>query len=39
VDLTKEDADRRSSLPYPMELGAPAFAPVEVEKEKDIMSV
>jgi len=37
VDLTKEDADRRSSLPYPMELGAPAFAPIAVEKEKDII--
>ena len=31
MDLTKEDADRRSSLPYPKELGAPAFAPIAVE--------
>ena len=37
MDLTPEDAARRSSLPYPMELGAPAFAPVPVEKEKDII--
>ena len=37
MDLTPEDAARRSSLPYPMELGSPAFAPVPVEKEKDII--
>ena len=37
MDLTPEDAAKRSSLPYPMELGAPAFAPVPVEKEKDII--
>ena len=37
MDLTPEDAARRNSLPYPMELGAPAFAPVPVEKEKDII--
>ena len=37
MDLTPEDAARRASLPYPMELGAPAFAPVPVEQEKDII--
>ena len=37
MDLSKEDADKRSSLPYPMELGSPAFAPVNVFKEKDII--
>jgi len=37
MELTKEDADKRSSLPYPMELGSPAFAPINVEKEKDII--
>ena len=37
MDLTKEDRDRRNSLPYPMELGSPAFAPVPIEKEKDII--
>lgn len=37
MDLTKEDADKRSSLPYPMELGSPAFAPIKIEKEKDII--
>jgi hypothetical protein len=28
---------KRSSLPYPMELGSPAFAPIAIEKEKDIL--
>lgn len=37
MDLTKQDADKRSSLPYPMELGSPAFAPVPVDKEKDVI--
>ena len=37
MDLTPEDAARRASLPYPMELGAPSFAPVPVEQEKDII--
>jgi hypothetical protein len=37
MDLSKEDADKRSSLPYPMELGSPAFAPVDVYREKDII--
>ena len=36
MDLTKEDADKRNSLPYPMELGSPAFAPIDVKKESDI---
>jgi hypothetical protein len=36
MDLSKEDADKRSSLPYPMELGSPAFAPIDVKKESDI---
>ena len=37
MDLTPEDAARRNSLPYPLELGSPAFAPVPIEKEKDII--
>jgi len=37
MDLSKEDADKRSSLPYPMELGSPAFAPIDVKKESDIL--
>ena len=37
MDLSKEDGDRRNSLPYPMELGSPAFAPVPVEQEKDVI--
>lgn len=37
MDLSKEDADKRSNLPYPMELGSPAFAPVDVYREKDII--
>ena len=37
MDLSKEDGDKRNSLPYPMELGSPAFAPIEVTKEKDII--
>ena len=37
MDLTKEDMDKRNSLPYPMELGSPAFAPIDVIKEKDVL--
>ena len=37
MDLTKEDGDKRNSLPYPMELGSPAFAPIDVKKEKDVL--
>lgn len=37
MDLTPQDLARRNSLPYPMELGSPAFAPVPILKEKDII--
>ena len=37
MEFSKDDADKRHSLPYPMELGSPAFAPINVEKEKDIL--
>lgn len=37
MDLDEHDPMRRSSLPYPMELGSPAFAPIAIEKEKDIL--
>ena len=37
MDLTKEDGDKRNSLPYPMELGSPAFAPIDVKKESDVL--
>ena len=37
MDLSKEDMDKRNSLPYPMEIGAPAFSAIPVEKEKDIL--
>jgi hypothetical protein len=37
MDLTKEDGDKRNSLPYPMELGSPAFAPIDIKKESDIL--
>ncbi len=37
MDLTKEDMDKRSSLPYPMELGSPAFTPIDIVKEKDVL--
>ena len=37
MDLTKEDGNKRNSLPYPMELGSPAFAPIDVKKEKDVL--
>jgi len=37
MDLSKEDGDKRNSLPYPMELGSPAFAPIDVKKESDIL--
>jgi hypothetical protein len=36
MNLTKQDGDKRNSLPYPMELGSPAFAPIDVKKESDI---
>jgi hypothetical protein len=37
MDLSKEDGDKRNSLPYPMELGSPSFSPIDVYKEKDII--
>jgi len=37
MNLTKEDGDKRNSLPYPMELGSPAFAPIDVKKESDVL--
>ena len=37
MDFDEHDPMRRSSLPYPMELGSPAFAPIAIEKEKDIL--
>ena len=37
MELDEHDPMRRSSLPYPMELGSPAFAPIAIEKEKDIL--
>jgi hypothetical protein len=37
MELDEYDPLRRNSLPYPMELGSPAFAPIAVEKEKDIL--
>jgi len=37
MELDEHDLMRRSSLPYPMELGSPAFAPIAIEKEKDIL--
>lgn len=37
MDLSKDDMDRRHSLPYPMEVSAPAFAPVPVQQAKDVI--
>lgn len=37
MELDEHDPMRRSSLPYPMELGSPAFAPIAIGKEKDIL--
>ena len=37
MELDPQDPMRRSNLPYPMELGSPAFAPIEIIKEKDII--
>jgi hypothetical protein len=37
MDVTKEDADKRYALAYPMEVGSPAFAPIDVKKEKDVI--
>ena len=37
MDITKEDMTKRYALAYPMEVGAPKFDLVPVEKEKDQM--
>ena len=37
MDITKEDMMKRHAIAYPMELGAPKFDLVPVEKEKDQM--
>ena len=37
MDFDEHDPMRRSGLSYPMELGSPAFAPIAIEKEKDIL--
>jgi hypothetical protein len=37
MELDEHDPIKRNSLPYPMELGSPAFAPIAIEKEKDIL--
>jgi hypothetical protein len=37
VDLTPEDIAKRSSLPYPMDLGSPKFELVDVTQQKDLM--
>ena len=35
MELKPEDPGRRHLMPYPMELGSPAFQPVAVLEEKD----
>jgi len=35
MDVNEDDAAKRNSLAFPMELGAPAFAPIDVFREKD----
>jgi tRNA(Ser,Leu) C12 N-acetylase TAN1 len=37
MDITKEDMMKRHAIAYPMEVGAPKFDLVPVEKEKDQM--
>ena len=37
MDITKEDMTKRYALAYPMEVGAPKFDLVPIEKEKDQM--
>ena len=37
MDITKDDMMKRHAIAYPMELGAPKFELVPVEKEKDQM--
>lgn len=37
MELEPQDLMCRSNLPYPMEIGSPAFAPIEIVKEKDII--
>jgi len=36
MELLPEDPERRHSLPYPMELGSPAFQPIAVAEAKDL---
>lgn len=37
MDLTDEDRMKRHAIAYPMEVGAPQFAPIAIREEKDIM--
>jgi hypothetical protein len=36
MELLPEDPDRRHALPYPMELGSPAFQPIAIAEAKDL---
>jgi hypothetical protein len=33
--ISEKDPDRHASIEYPMEVGAPAFAPIAIKEEKD----
>ena len=37
IKITDQDPDRHNHIEYPMEIGGQAFAPVKIEKEKDLM--
>jgi hypothetical protein len=37
MKITPQDPARHNSIAYPMEVGAPQFAPVPVQSQKDLM--
>jgi len=37
IKITDADPDRHNHIEYPMEIGGQFFAPVNIEKEKDLM--
>jgi hypothetical protein len=37
MKITESDPARHNSIAYPMEVGAPQFAPVPVQSQKDLM--
>ena len=37
IKITDQDPDRHNHIAYPMEIGGQFFAPINIEKEKDLM--